>query len=120
MKESIKEKARFRVVREHDVNGFFDGDEAVQMYFKSGKLNFAIGILPPGKKTPMDPGELGVYVAFVLEGQAIFQAGDESKESVWLYEGDAVMIREELPHIVYNPLDEMSRIIWVLTPGHED
>jgi hypothetical protein len=111
-------KDRFTVVRARKTNVFVDEDEAVQMYFKTPKMNFAIGVLPPGCKTPMDPGEPGIYIAYVLEGEAIFEAGDESKETEWLYEGDAILVRENLPHIVYNPAASVSRVIWALAPGH--
>lgn len=108
----------FIVVRERDSNALVFDDEAVHMYFQCAKMNFAVGILPPGKKTPVDPGEPGIYIAYVLEGEAIFIATDGSGATEWLYEGDAILIREELPHIVYNPTVRLSRIAWALTPGH--
>lgn len=109
---------RFTVVRSGETNVFVDENEAVQMYFKTPKMNFAIGVLPPGCKTPMDPGEPGIYVAYILEGEAIFEAGDGSSRTEWLYEGDSILIKESLPHIVFNPSDKVSRVIWALAPGH--
>jgi len=111
---------QFRVVRATDATALMFDDEAVHMYFRTGKIDFAIGVLPPGRKTPMDPGEPGVYVAYVLEGEAVFQAGDGSGATEWLYPGDAVMVRGGLPHVVYNPGAGVSRIIWALAPGHAE
>lgn len=108
---------RFTVVRAREARAFVDGDEAVELYFTTQKITFAIQSLPPGGKTPMDPGQPGVYVEFVLEGEAIFEAGDDSGETIWLHEGDAVLVREGLPHKVTNPTAGMSRVILALAPG---
>ncbi len=109
---------RFSVVRAREAQPLVFEYEAVHMFFKTANIDFAIGVLPPGKKTPMDPGEPGTYVAYVLEGEAIFEAGDGSGATEWLHEGDAVMVRQRLPHIVYNPTSGVSRIVWALAPGH--
>ena len=108
---------RFTVVRAREALAFVDGDEAVKLYFNTQKILFAIQDLPPGGKTPMDPGQPGVYVEYVAEGEAIFQAGDDSDETIWLYEGDAVLVREGLPHKVHNPTAKLSRVILALAPG---
>lgn len=106
-----------KVLRESETEVFVDGDEAVRMYLRSEKLNFSVGILPPGHKTPMDPGHPGALeVAFVLEGEAVFVFEDPS-ETHWLLPGDAIVVPEGVPHLVYNPTSTVTKVAWALAPG---
>jgi mannose-6-phosphate isomerase-like protein (cupin superfamily) len=105
------------VVRARDTDVFLEGSEAVRMYFRTAKLTFSIGALPPGHKTPMDPGHPGsLEVAFVLEGEAIFEFPDPPRTE-WLQPGDAILVPEGAPHLVHNPTAGVTRVAWALAPG---
>jgi quercetin dioxygenase-like cupin family protein len=106
------------VVRRKSTEVFIDGDEAVRMYFRTPELNFSVGALPPGHKTPMDPGHSrAMEVAFVVEGEVVFELKEPANMTEWLSAGDAILIQPGVPHLVYNAGTTVARVAWALSPG---
>lgn len=105
------------VVRKNDAEAIMEGGEFALKYFHSQRLVFAYSSIPPGGKSPLDPGHEGAEeVVYVTKGQIVVEVGGKG-EFISLGEGDAALIEESVPHTVYNPGPGQAEMTWSTAPG---
>lgn len=94
-----------------------EGDEFALKYFHSERLVFTYSIIPPGGKSPVDPGHEGAdEIVYVTAGQIVIEVGGKG-DFIRLGKGDAALIRESVPHTVYNPGPGQAEMTWSTAPG---
>lgn len=105
-----------RVVHRGDAEAFMEGDEFALKYVHTDRLVFAYSTLPPGGRSARDPGHEGAdEVVYLIRGQILISIGDEGN-FIHLEQGDAALIEESVPHIVYNPGPEQAEMTWSTAP----
>ena len=108
--------AELTLIRERDAEVIMEGAECVHLYFQTDKLLFDVATIPPGQRTPLDPGHQGAHeVAYLIKGHIVFEFPNK-KKFMELYPGDAVLIPEGEPHAVVNVGDETAVMSWSLAP----
>ncbi len=109
----------YEVRRRLDAKVFLDGGEKVLRYFTTDKILFSSSTLAPGQASGRDPGHAGAHeIGFCVEGEVVMQFGDGAeREFVQLEAGDAVLIGEGVPHIVFNPGPGQARMTWSIAPS---
>jgi mannose-6-phosphate isomerase-like protein (cupin superfamily) len=104
-----------------DARVLMAGEEKAMMYFWTDRLVFSMSEIPPGAGSSRDPGHDGAdEVCYVFKGTLILEfPGLDRKEK--LEPGDAILIPEKEPHIVFNPGTETAVSAWATAPqlGYE-
>lgn len=104
------------VVHRRDAEAFMEGDEFALKYVHSDRLVFAYSTLPPGGRSARDPGHEGAdEVVYVIRGQILISIGEEGN-FIHLEQGDAALIEESVPHVVYNPGPDQAEMTWSTAP----
>ncbi len=111
-----EQTAELTLIKKQEAEVLMEGNEFVRVYANTGKILFSVATIPPGQKGMLDPGHQGAHeIAYVVSGTLVFEFPD-SKKWFELEEGDAVLIPEGEPHLVYNVGDETGTITWSLAP----
>ena len=110
---------RFELRRQDDARIFMDGGEMVMRYFQTGKLMFSASTLAPGERSNRDAGHNGAHeIGYCHSGQIVMQFGDgDEREFVRMTAGDAILIHESVPHVVFNPGPEQAHVTWSIAPN---
>ncbi len=103
------------VIREHDATSFMEGDEFCRHYVSTGKITFGTSSLQPGQHGAVDTGHPQSHeVFFCIRGHVLVST--EGREHFELYEGDAVVIPEGVPHTLINVGDTPAFVSWSAGP----
>jgi mannose-6-phosphate isomerase-like protein (cupin superfamily) len=95
-----------------------EGGELALVYFQTDRLVFAASSLQPGQKSLRDPGHEGAdEVAYCIRGEVVIELGEREGSFVRLGPGDALLIREGVPHTVYNLGAEPAEMTWCAAPS---
>ncbi len=110
---------RYVLRREPDARIFMDGGEMVLRYFQTDKILFSASTLAPGERSNRDAGHSGAHeIGYCEAGQVVLQFGDgDDREFVRVRAGDAILIEEGVPHVVFNPGPEQARVTWSIAPS---
>jgi mannose-6-phosphate isomerase-like protein (cupin superfamily) len=103
------------VIREREAASFMEGDEFCRRYVSTGKVTFGTSTLQPGQRGAVDLGHAVSHeVFFCIRGHILIRLQDQ--DYVELFEGDAVVIPEGLPHTLVNVGDTPAFVSWSLGP----
>jgi mannose-6-phosphate isomerase-like protein (cupin superfamily) len=103
------------VIRERDAMPFMEGDEFCRHYVSTGKITFGTSSLQPGQHGAVDTGHPNSHeVFFCVRGHVLVYT--EGREYAELYEGDAVVIPEGLPHTLFNVGETPAFVSWSAGP----
>jgi uncharacterized RmlC-like cupin family protein len=110
---------RYELRREPDARIFMDGGEMVLRYFQTERILFSASTLAPGERSNRDAGHAGAHeIGYCEAGQVVLQFGDgDEREFVRVCAGDAILIHEGVPHVVFNPGPEQARVTWSIAPS---
>jgi len=105
------------VVRKTQAKLFLEGPEVCRRYFKTDKITFGSSELLPGQTGSIDPGhEASHEIFFVSRGHVILRTPDNGN-AYELFEGDAIIMTEGVPHELTNIGMEPATITWSLAPS---
>ena len=103
------------VIRQIEARSFMEGPEHCREYVKAQKLWFGTSTLNPGQRGDIDTGHPNSQeVFFVCQGHV--QLFDEMQYHE-LFDGDAILIPEGVPHTLINVGEEVALIAWAGAPG---
>lgn len=109
---------RVEVRRRWEAIPLMEGDELARFYFQSERIVLVASQLPPGCRSSHDPGHEGAHeVVYCVSGEVVVELGRGEGEFVHLHAGDAALIREGVPHTVYNPGAQLAEMIWCAAPS---
>ena len=104
--------------RQLEAKPLMENDELALIYFRSEKLTFVTSVLPPGSRSNVDPGHPNAHeVAYCVRGEVVIELGDGEGEFVRLLAGDAVLIKEGVPHTAFNAGREQAEVVWAAAPS---
>lgn len=103
------------IIRKTEARNFMEGPEHCREYLKTAKIWFGTSVVPPGQRGNIDRGHPdSEEVFFMVKGHALIY--DEVRYYE-LFEGDALLIPEGLPHTIINIGDETAILAWAGAPG---
>lgn len=103
------------VIRERDTTSFMEGDEFCRHYVSTGKITFGTSSLQPGQRGAVDTGHPNSHeVFFCIRGHVVVYS--EERDYFELYEGDAVVIPEGVPHTLINVGNVPALVSWSAGP----
>ena len=103
------------IIRQAEARRFMEGPEECREYARTGKLWFGTSTLKPGERGDIDVGHPNSQeVFFVCRGHV--KLFDETQYHE-LFEGDAILIPEGVPHTLLNVGKEVALVAWAGAPG---
>ena len=104
-----------RIIREVEARNFMEGPEHCREYVKVPKIWFGTSMLQPGERGNIDVGHPSSQeVFFVCQGHVLLY---DEKRYHELFQGDAILIPEGVPHTLINVGEEDALIAWAGAPG---
>lgn len=105
------------VVRRRETKIFTEGPEVCREYFVTPKITFGTSTLKPGQRGDIDPGHADSHeVFFVVKGHVLLFV--ESTDMYYeLFEQDAIIMPETVPHTLINIGDVEAVISWSKAPS---
>lgn len=105
------------VVRKHEAELALEGVEVCRKYFETEKVTFGTSTLLPGQRGDIDTGHPNSHeVFFVVRGHILLLV-ETSGEIYELFEQDAILMPETVPHTLINIGDEPAVISWSKAPS---
>lgn len=105
-----------KIVKPTHARVFMEGSEVCREYFKTEKITFGSSYLLPGQKGATDHGHAGSQeVFYVSKGHVLLETTEGSFYE--LFEGDAVVVPETVPHTLTNIGEVPALVTWSLAPG---
>ena len=103
------------VIREREARSYMEGDEFCRHYVSTGKVTFGTSSLQPGQHGAVDHGHPHSHeVFFCIRGHVLIDTGEG--RYVELYEGDAAVMPEGVPHTLVNVGDVPAFVSWSTGP----
>jgi len=105
------------VCRKNEGRVFTAKDEVFTVNFWTDRLLFCLSELPPGGKSPRDPGHKDADEAYyILKGTLVmeFPALNRCEK---LYAGDSILVPQDQPHIMINPGEETTISVVATAPN---
>jgi mannose-6-phosphate isomerase-like protein (cupin superfamily) len=104
-----------RIIRAIEARTFMEGPELCREYVKSPNMWLGTSTLQPGQRGAIDIGhQVSQEVFYCSRGHILLF--DEQKYYE-LFEGDAILIPEGLPHTLINIGEETAVLVWAGAPG---
>ena len=104
-----------QVIRATEARTFMEGSELCREYVKTPKMWLGTSTLQPGQRGAIDIGhKVSQEVFYCCKGHVLLF--DEQKYYE-LFEGDAILIPEGLPHTLINIGEETAVLVWAGAPG---
>jgi len=95
---------------------FMEGPEVCREFFKTEKITFGSSQLLPGERGAVDHGHVNSHeVFYVVKGHVLLQT--TLGKYYELFEGDAILITENVPHELTNIGTEPALITWSMAPS---
>ncbi len=105
------------VVRKNEASLFLEGVEVCRQYFETEKITFGTSTLLPGQRGDIDPGHPDSHeVFFVVKGHVLLLV-ETTGETYELFEQDAIIMPETVPHTLVNIGDTEAVISWSKAPS---
>lgn len=105
------------VVRKNNAQLSLEGVEVCRKYFETEKLTFGTSTLLPGQRGDIDPGHANSHeVFFVVRGHVLLLV-ETTGELYELFEQDAILMPETVPHTLINIGTEEAVISWSKAPS---
>lgn len=99
-----------------DARVFMEGPEICREYFKTDRITFGSSQLQPGQTGAVDHGhKASKEVFFCSRGHVLINCGEAG--FVELFEGDACLMPETVPHELTNIGDTIALVTWSLAPS---
>ena len=99
--------------------GFFEtaGDELFSINFWTDRMLFCISEIPPGRRTPVDPGHKDADEAIYLASGTLVVEFPELGRCEKLNTGDSILIPQDEPHIMFNPGEIVAKSVVATAPN---
>ncbi len=105
------------VIKKSDARLFLEGAEVCRQYFETEKITFGTSTLLPGQRGDIDHGHANSHeVFFVVKGHVLMLV-ETTGETFELFEQDAVIMPETVPHTLVNIGSEEAVISWSKAPS---
>jgi mannose-6-phosphate isomerase-like protein (cupin superfamily) len=93
------------------------GDELFAINFWTDRMLFCVSQIPPGRRTPLDPGHKDADEAmYVVKGTLVVEFPN-IKRCEKLSVGDSILVPQDEPHIMFNPGDEITVTVVATAPN---
>jgi mannose-6-phosphate isomerase-like protein (cupin superfamily) len=112
----MEEGMDVKVIRKNDAKVFMEGPELCREYLVTEKITFGTSRLLPGQRGDIDPGHPASHeVFFVVKGHVVLYTKDGQYYE--LFEQDAILMPETVPHTLINVGDQEAIISWSKAPS---
>ena len=117
-KEQFGKRNKDIVVCRED-RGFMEtaGDELFAINFWTDRMLFCISEIPPGRRTPLDPGHKDADEAIYLVSGTLVLEFPNLGRCEKLKAGDSILIPQDEPHIMYNPGIDIAKSVVATAPN---
>lgn len=106
-----------KIVHEKDARLFLDGPEVCREYFVTEKITLGTSTLKPGERGNVDHGHPHSHeIFFVCKGHVVLYTENDGKHYE-LFEHDAIIMPEGVPHTLINIGDEEAVLSWSKAPS---
>lgn len=106
-----------KIVRSTEPRIFLEGPEVCREYIVTPKITFGTSTLKPGARGDIDHGHPSSHeVFFVVKGHVVLYV-ESTKMHYELFEHDAILMPESVPHTLINIGDEEAVISWSKAPS---
>lgn len=105
------------VVRKRETRVFLEGPEVCREYYVTPKITFGTSTLKPGQRGDIDNGHPNSHeVFFVVKGHVLLFVASTGMHYE-LFEEDAIIMPETVPHTLINIGNEDAVISWSKAPS---
>jgi mannose-6-phosphate isomerase-like protein (cupin superfamily) len=106
-----------KVVRKGETRVFMEGPEVCREYMKTGKITMGTSYLLPGQTGGVDKGHANSHEIFsVVRGHVLLHV-ESTGVSYELFEEDAILMPESVPHQLTNIGTEPAVVSWSMAPS---
>ena len=106
-----------KVVRKGETKITLEGPEVCREYFVTPKITFGTSMLKPGERGDIDRGHPDSHeVFFVSKGHVLLYV-ETTGVSYELFEEDAIIMPESVPHTLINIGDVDAVVSWSKAPS---
>ena len=104
-------------VRKNEARLFLEGVEVCREYMLTPKITFGTSTLQPGQRGDIDPGHADSHeVFFIVKGHVLLLV-ETTGATYELFEHDAILMPETVPHTLINIGSEEAVISWSKAPS---
>lgn len=116
-KQFQKRNKNVEVCRRNEGHLVTAKDELISINYWTDRMLFSISEIPPGGKSPIDPGHKNADEAiYVISGTLVIEFPNlDICEK--LEEGDTILIPQDEPHIMFNPGDTVIKSVIATAPN---